>query len=190
VRALAAGIFIYIIVAALVQVLEHLAYGDFSILTLIGLILALVAASLAYHGGTTAARVVRLAGFLALFAFLAAVSVRVLPASLPPAGTIVWGLEASDCIVQNPQHAFVVGDNAYETSNLTRQVSAGEVLTTRMTVAGIDLPPMRETAEEDVDYICTPEPFPLRLPGTYAVEISVDDEVLASGRVEVLEARE
>lgn len=189
-RALAAGVFTYIIVAALVQVIEHLGFGDFGALTLFGLVIAFVSASVAYYGGTAAARAVRLAGVLALIAFVAAVAVRVLPASLPPAGTIAWGLEASDCIVQDPLDVPVVGDQIYETSNLSRTVTAGEVVTTRTTVAGIDLPPMQETADDDVDYVCTPDPFPLRLSGTYVIEISVGDEVVASGRWEVAETRE
>jgi hypothetical protein len=188
IRALAAGVFTYIIVAASVQVLEHLGYGDFGVLTLLGLVVAFIAASLAYYGGTAAARAVRLAGILAVLAFVAAVAVRALPLSLPPEGTIAWGLEASDCVVQDPQDVFVVGDEVFETANLSRPVMAGEVITTRDTVAGIELPPLRETAESEFDYSCTSESFRLRLPGTYAVEISVGDEILASGRWEVVEA--
>ena len=85
VRALAAGVFAYIIVAALVQVLQHLGYGDFGALTLFGFVLAFVCASLAYYGGAAAARAVQLAGLFALLAFVAA-GVVTGPARLASAG--------------------------------------------------------------------------------------------------------
>lgn len=86
VRALAMGLFTYVITTMLLQLTEDLGFGAFNALTPFGWMVALVCASLAYHGGATAARAVRIAGVLALLAFMAAVVARMqlyLPTATP-----------------------------------------------------------------------------------------------------------
>ncbi len=117
---------------------------------------------------------------LALASFLLFVGLQVREAL---AGTVIFGAEGEGCTLDGDAERFVSGEPIYQVAHLSRAVEAGEMVTLTMHRDGTLVAEGSSLSDFAFDCLSTPlEPLD---PGTYAVAVSVEGQVLAEGSFEV-----
>jgi len=161
------------------------------LITLLGWIVAVGFGAWAYRGRST--RVVpttRVALLLGIVSVIAAAALLLVSLQVREvlAGTVIFGTSGNDCTVEGEADSFIAGEAVYAVAHMRRVIETGEEMTLLVSWEGQTLTEGSEVSPRDFD--CLGSSLEPLEPGTYAVEVSVADELLAEGSFEVLPAGE